>query len=153
MSIEADLKSQQIAAMKAKDSATADVIKMIRTKVTERRTAKGFTGEVDDALYVEVIAAYKKSLEKARVEFEKVGEKGAESVAELDKEIAFCMKFLPSLMSEDEIRAAVKEVLAGMGSVDSKMAGRVVGMVMKQHKGQADAAMVKTVVDQELAGS
>lgn len=153
MSIEAELKSQQIAAMKARDSATADVIKMIRTKVTERRTAKGFTGDVDDALYVEVIAAYKKSLEKARVEFEKVGEKGAQSVAELDTEIAFCMKFLPSLMSEDDIRAAVKDVLAGMGSVDPKMAGRVVGMVMKQHKGQADAGTVKTVVDQELAGS
>ena len=42
MSIEADLKAGQIAAMKAKDSATANVIKMIRTKVTEKRTAKGF---------------------------------------------------------------------------------------------------------------
>lgn len=153
MSIEADLKSQQIAAMKAKDSATADVIKMIRTKVTERRTSKGFTGEVDDALYVEVIAAYKKSLEKARVEFEKVGEKGAQSVAELDGEIAYCMKFLPSLMSDEEIRVVVKEVIAGMGSVDPKMSGRVVGIIMKDHKGRADAATVKSVVEQELAGA
>lgn len=152
MSIEADLKSQQIAAMKAKDSATADVIKMIRTKVSERRTSKGFTGEVDDALYVEVIAAYKKSLEKARVEFEKVGERGAQSVAELDGEIAYCMKFLPSLMSEDEIRSVVKELVAGMSSVNLAMSGRIVGMVMKEHKGRADAATVKTVVEQALAG-
>ena len=92
MSIEADLKAGQIAAMKAKDSATANVIKMIRTKVTEKRTAKGFSGDVDDALYVQVIGAYKKSLEKARVEFVKAGDKGADSVADLDHEIAFCQK-------------------------------------------------------------
>ena len=152
MTIEADLKAQQIAAMKAKDTATANVIKMIKTKVMEKRTSKGFTGEVDDALHVSVIAVYKKTLDKARVEYEKLGDKGAESVAELDHEIAFCQKFLPQPMSEDQVRAAVREAIAGLGEVNAKMAGRIVGAVMKQHKGKAEAAMVKTIVDAELAG-
>ena len=151
MSIEADLKAGQIAAMKAKDSATANVIKMIRTKVTEKRTAKGFTGEVDDALCLQVIGAYKKSLEKARVDFVKAGEKGAESVAALDHEIAFCQTFLPQPMSEDEVRVAAQAVISEMGEVDPKMAGRIVGAVMKQHKGKAEAALVKTVVDSLLS--
>lgn len=150
MSIEADLKAQQIAAMKAKDSATVDVIKMIRTKVTEARTAKGFTGEVDDDLYLKVIGAYKKSLEKACAEFEKAGAAGAESIASLEREIAFCQTFLPQPMSEGEVRAAVKEIIAGMGQVDAKMSGRIVGAVMKAHKGKVDAALVKSVVDSEL---
>mgnify|MGYP000158878125 CR=1 FL=1 len=152
MSIEKDLRSKLTEAMKAKDSATANVIKMINTKVMEKRTAKGFKGEVDDELYKSVIAAYKKSLEKARVEFEKAGEKGAESVAELDHEIQFCQQYLPQPLSEDEVRAAVKEAIATMGEVNPKMAGRVVGMVMKAHKGRAEAGMVKTIVDAELAG-
>jgi uncharacterized protein YqeY len=151
MSIEADLKAGQIAAMKAKDSATANVIKMIRTKVTEKRTAKGFTGEVDDALCLQVIGAYKKSLEKARVDFVKAGEKGAESVTALDHEIAFCQTFLPQPMSEDEVRVAAQAVISEMGEVDPKMAGRIVGAVMKQHKGKAEAALVKTVVDSLLS--
>ncbi len=147
MSIEADLKAKQIAAMKAKDSATANVIKMIRTKVTEKRTAKGFQGDVDDALYVSVIGAYKKSLEKARVEFEKAGEKGVESVAALNHEIAFCQQFLPQPMGEDEVRAAAEEAIAEMGEVSPKMAGRIVGAVMKKHKGKVEAGLVKSVVD------
>lgn len=150
MSIEADLKTQQIAAMKAKDSATANVIKMIRTKVTEKRTSKGFSGEVNDALYKEVIAAYKKSLDKARIEFEKAGEKGAESVIALDLEIAFCATFLPKQMDEDQVRVAVKTVIADMAEVSPKMAGRIVGAVMKQHKGCVDAKLVKSVVDRML---
>lgn len=151
MSIEADLKAKQIAAMKAKDSATANVIKMIRTKVMEKRTAKGFSGEVNDELYLQVIAAYKKSLEKARVEFEKAGEKGAASILELDGEIAFCQQFLPEQMGEDQIRAAVQTVIDGLGDVDAKMSGRIVGAVMKAHKGQVDAGAVKAVVDSMLS--
>ncbi len=151
MSIEADLKAGQIAAMKAKDSATANVIKMIRTKVTEKRTAKGFSGEVNDELYKAVIAAYKKSLEKARVEFVKAGEKGVETVAALDHEIAYCQTFLPQPMGEDEVRAAAQAVIAAMGEVSPKKAGRIVGAVMKEHKGKVEAALVKTVVESLLA--
>ena len=153
MPIEADLKSKLIAAMKAKDAATSNVIKMIRSKVGEKRTAKGFDGEVDDALFVSVIASYKKSLEKARVEFEKVGEKGLEAIAELNHDIEFCAQYLPKQMSEDEVRAAVKDVIKGMGEVTSSMAGRIIGAVMKQHKGVAEAATVKAVVTSELADS
>lgn len=151
MSIEADLKAKQISAMKAKDSATANVIKMIRTKITEKRTAKGFTGEVTDELCLQVIGAYKKSLEKARVDFEKAGDKGVDSVAALDMEIAFCQQFLPQPMGEAEVRTAVEEVIAEMGEVTAKMAGRIVGAVMKKHKGKVEAGMVKTVVDSLLS--
>ena len=66
MSLEQDLRAQLTAAIKAKDLRTANVIRMINTKVMERRTAAGFKGTVDDELVREVIAAYKKSLEKAR---------------------------------------------------------------------------------------
>lgn len=151
MSIEADFKTKQIAAMRAKDTATSNVIKMIKTKVMERRTSKGFTGEVDDALYLSVIAAYKKSLEKARIEFEKAGERGADSIAELDLEIAFCQGYLPQPMSEEEVKAAVTVAIEEMGTVTAKMAGRIVGAVMKAHKGKAEAAMVKAAVDAALA--
>lgn len=153
MPIEADLKSKLIAAMKAKDAATSNVIKMIRSKVGEKRTAKGFSGEVDDALFVGVIAAYKKSLEKARVEFEKVGEKGLEAIAELNHDIEFCKQYLPKQMSEDEVRAAVQGVIKDMGEVTSSMTGRIIGAVMKLHKGVADAATVKSVVASEIGDS
>jgi hypothetical protein len=110
---------------------------------------------VDDEVVRDVIAAYKKSLEKAREEFAAAGQKGVEHIAELDFEIEFCRQFLPEQLGEDEARAAVREALAELGGVpDPKSAGRVVGAVMKKHKGRIDAALVKRLLDEELkAGS
>ncbi|WP_428268571.1 GatB/YqeY domain-containing protein [Haliangium sp.] len=151
MSIEQTLRTKLTAAMKAKDSRTANVIRMIDTKVMERRTAKGFKGEVDDALYLDVIGAYQKSMSKALGEYEAMGDKGAEQVEQLRFEVEFCAQFLPQPLGEDEIRAAVQAAIAELGASDPKMAGRVLGAVMKAHKGRVDAAVVKRLVDEALS--
>src|SRR6266511_3083778 len=98
-SLEQDLRASLTAAMKARDLRTANVIRMINTKVMERRTAANFKGTVDEELVRDVIAAYKKSLEKAREEFASAGDKGASHIAELDFEIGYCQKFLPEQLS------------------------------------------------------
>lgn len=151
MPIEQDLRKQLTDAMRAKDQRTMDAIRMINTKVMERRTAKGFTGQVDDALILDVIGAYKKSLQKAREEFLAVGDKGKEQADQLAWEIEFCDRFLPKGLSEDELRTAVRAAIATLGAKDPKMAGRVVGEVMKAHKGRAEAADVKRIAEEELA--
>jgi uncharacterized protein YqeY len=137
--------------MKARDLRTANAVRMINTKVMERRTAKGFSGQVDDALYVDVMSAYRKSLQKAREEFLAVGERGKEQADELEWEIGFIDGFLPKGLGPDEIRAAVRAAIATLGATDPKMAGRVVGEVMKQHKGKVEAGAVKKVAEEELA--
>ena len=142
MSLEEDLRKQLTDAPKARDQRTADTIRMIMTKVMERRTAKGFTGQVDDALYTDVIGAYKKTLQKAREEYVAAGERGAEHAAGLQWEVEFCDRFLPKGLGADEIRAAVRAAIAATGAKDVKMAGRIVGEVMKQHKGMVEAGEV-----------
>jgi hypothetical protein len=137
-------------AIKDKDSRTANVVRMLKTKVTERTTAKSFSGQVDDALLIDVIAAYKKQLQKALAEYEKVGERGAAQAAELRFEIEFCERYLPKGMDEGALRALVAERLKTLGISDAKQAGRVVGDVMKTHKGQVDAADVKRVAEEIL---
>ena len=150
MPIEQDLRKILTDAMKAKDLRTADTVRMINTKIMERRTAKGFSGQVDDALVLDIIGAYRKSLLKARDEFLAVGERGKEPAAELAWEIEFLDRFLPKGLSADELRAAVKSAIATLGATDPKMAGRVVGEVMKAHKGKVDAGDVKKVAEEEL---
>src|SRR6266566_1446229 len=115
MGLEQTLNDTLTKAIKEKDARTADVVRMIKSKIGERRTAKGFSGTVDDPLVLDVIGAYRKQLQKALVEFEKVGERG------------------------DALKIA-----------DAKQVGRLVGDVMKTHKGQVDAADVKRVAEEML---
>lgn len=138
-------------AIKEKDSRTANVVRMLKTRLTERTTAKGFGGQVDDALVVEVIGAYRKQLQKALAEYEKLGDRGAEQAAELKFEIGFCERFLPKGMDEAALRALVAERLKALGITDAKQSGRLVGDVMKTHKGQVEAGDVKRLAEEILS--
>ena len=149
--LEAQLRERLTAAIKAKDLRTANLIRMINTKVMERRTAKGFTGTVDDALILDVISAYKKSMEKARTEYVNAGERGKEQLPDIDFEIEWCSKLLPEGMSEAELRAAVAKAVAELPQKDPKMAGRVIGAIKKQFGDRADAQLTKKLAEEELA--
>jgi uncharacterized protein len=149
--VEAELRTQLTAAMKARDSKTANLIRMINTKVMERRTAKDFTGEVDDALILDVISAYKKQMEKAKLEFANAGERGKEQIAELEFEIQWAAKWLPQGLSEAELRAAVAKVVAGLPAKDPKMAGKVIGAIKKEFGDRADAQMTKKIAEELLS--
>src|SRR5678816_1414328 len=98
--LEAQLREQLTSAIKAKDLKTANLIRMINTKVMERRTAKGFSGTVDDALILDVIGAYKKQMEKAKQEFASAGDRAKEQIADIDAEIEWCAKWLPQQLGE-----------------------------------------------------
>jgi uncharacterized protein YqeY len=148
--LEAQLREHLTAALKAKDLKTANLIRMINTKIMERRTAKGFSGTVDDALVLDVISTYKKSMEKARTEYAAAGERGKDQLAELDFEVAWCSKLLPQVLSEAELRDAVSKAVAELPSKDPKMAGRVVGAIKKQYGDRADAQLAKKLIDEEL---
>jgi uncharacterized protein len=138
-------------AIKNKDIATANVVRMIKTKLSERTTAKGFSGAVDDTLLLDVIGAYRKQLQKALGEFERAGERGLEQAAQLRAEIAFCERYLPKSMDVVALRALVQERLRTLGITDTKQVGKVVGDVMKTHKGQVEASDVKRIAEELLA--
>ena len=150
MSVETDIQDRLKEAMRAKDTRTADCIRMIKTKHMERRTAAGFKGPLDDNLWLDVIAAYQKQLRKSREEYVAVGERGAEAVEQIDFEIGFCAQFLPKAASDDETRSIVRETVARLGVSDAKQSGRVVGEIMKANKGKLEPATVKRMVEEEL---
>jgi len=153
VTLEQQLAETLTRAIREKDQRTADVVRMLKTRVTERRTAKGFAGAVDDAVVLDVIGAYRKQLQKAVAEYEKVGgERAAAQIAQLRFEIEFCERYLPRSIDESALRALVKERIGALGISDSKQAGRLVGDVMKTHKGQVDAADVKRVAEELLRG-
>jgi len=150
MGLEQELSDTLTQAIKSKDSRTADTVRMIKTKLMERRTAKGFSGVVDDALVLDVIGAYRRLLQKAITEFEGAGERGADQVTQLRFELAFCERYLPTGLPAEAVRALVSERLAALGITDPKQVGRLVGDVMKTHKGQVEASEVKRIAEELL---
>ena len=151
MSLEQTLNDTLTRAIREKDQRAADIVRMIKSKIGERRTAKGFAGRVDDALIVDVIGAYRKSLQKALPDYEKAGERGQAQLAQLRFEIEYLERWLPKGLDEAALRALVRERMSALGVTDAKQVGRLVGDVMKTHKGQVQAGDVKRIADELLA--
>ncbi len=150
MSLEQTLNDTLTQAIRAKDGRVADVVRMLKSRITERRTAKGFAGQVDDALVLDVIGAYRKSLQKALPDYEKAGERGQAQAAQLRFEIEFCERFLPRGLDDAALRALVRERVSALGITEAKQVGRLVGDVMKTHKGQVEAGDVKRIAEELL---
>src|SRR4051812_27576746 len=122
--VEAQLREQLTAAIKARDLKTANLIRMINTKVMERRTAKDFKGEVDDALILDVIGSYKKQMEKAKGEYASAGDRAKDQLAEIEFEGEWGAKGLPEGLTEAELRDAVAKAGAGPPPKGTKKGGR-----------------------------
>ena len=151
MTIKEELNAELKDAMKARDARRRDVIRMIETEVTLARSAPGFKGEVNDALYRKVIAAYAKKMEKAKSEFEVAGDRGAAMVEKLEWEVEYLGRWLPKKLDEESTAALIAAAIAELGVAgDPKASGRVIGQIMKEHKDEVDGALVNRLVAEAL---
>lgn len=151
--IETQLNDALKEAMRQKNAAVLNVIRQVKTKMTEKKTSAGFSGEINDALWLEIISSYSKSMQKAKEEFLKAGSDttAAERIAELDFEVLYLSRFLPKQKTEDEVRELVKATIASSGITSKQKAGQLVGMIMKNHKGEVDAGLAKRIAEELLA--
>jgi len=139
-------------AMKAKDKTTLGAIRMVRARIGEKRTAKN-AKELDDEAVVAVIRSYVKGLNGAIADFRKGGTADDDpAIADLRAEIAALDPFLPKMLDEAATAAIVEEIIAAQGLSGPKAIGRVMGAVMKAHKGKVEAGLVKRIAAGKLAG-
>ncbi len=149
MSVHDELRAELEEAMRARDKARVNVIRQIESEVSIAKSAPGFGGDVDDALYVETIVSYVKKMDKARREYEAAGERGRERADQLAFEIEYLARWIPQRAGEEETRALVRFAIAELKAEDPRMMGRVIGHVMKTNQG-LDGAVVNRLVREEL---
>ena len=146
-----ELKAEFTDAMKTKDAARRDVIRQVNAEIALRKAEPGFDGDLSDDVYREVIGSYVKKMDKARREYEDLGDRGAEMAAKLAYEVDYLSRWLPSKLGEDETRALVHDTIAALGvEGDPKAAGRVIGTLMKDHKDELDGALANRLVREAL---
>ena len=67
-------------------------------------------------------------------------------------EIAVIEKFLPAMMSADEVKEVLKGIIASMGATQPSVMGKVMGAASKQLAGKADNKMISELVKNLLSG-
>ena len=134
----ADMKS----AMKAKDMMAVNAIRGIIAKAKDLTVNAG--KEMTDDAVLGVIAKGVKQRDESIAQFEAAGRA---ELAEVEKaERAFLQKYLPAQLSEAEVSAIVKAVIAETGATSKKDMGKVMKETMARTKGQADGKLVSRLV-------
>lgn len=144
--IQADLAG----AMKARDADTVSTLRMLKAALLELRTSKAKGAAVSADEEVEVLMRYVKKRREVIEELKRIGR--TETVAREEHEIAITQRYLPAMVSEDELRGIVRAAVAQTGAASPKDMGKVIGAVMAQVKGRAEGAVVSRLVKEVLAG-
>src|SRR6267378_1732203 len=132
-------------ARKQRDQARTLLLSTILSDIKNREIELSKTPTDDETAEV-LRRGIKKRRESVEV-YERVGR--PEAAATETAEIKALEAFLPAAVPPEEIRAAVRETIAG-GASDI---GKVMGAVMPRFKGRADGKLVNQIAREELAGS
>ncbi len=152
MSIKDQIFSDLKEAMKAKDQDRLRVLRSIKAKLMEKEISErqGGEAELSDEQALQVLTKAAKQRKESIAQFE---EGGRNDLADNEKlELGIIEAYLPEMMSEDDVRAVVKEKISVMGASGPQDMGKVMGPVMGQLKGKADGSLVSRIVREELAG-
>ena len=132
-------------ARKQRDQARTLLLSTILSDIKNREIELNHTPTDDET--AEVLRRGVKRRRESVEAFAKAGR--TELAATESAEIKALEEFLPAAVAPEEIRAAVREAIAG-GATDM---GKVMGAVMPRFKGRADGKLVNQIVREELAGS
>jgi uncharacterized protein len=130
-------------AMKARDADRTRALRGIRAAFIEAE--KEGKGAVTDERAVESL----RKMRKQRVESADVYKAAGrpELAVGEEQEIAVIDGYLPRLADEATTKAWVIEAIATTQAKNAKESGKVVGAVMKAHKGEVDAGLAKKIAE------
>ena len=95
----------------------------------------------------EVVEVLRKGIKIRREAIEQYRTGGRTDLADAEQaQIAVLEEFLPPAVDPEEIRAAVREVIAS----GAKELGKVMGQVVPRYKGRADGKLINQIVREEL---
>jgi hypothetical protein len=141
--------AQMKAAMKAKDAPRLGALRNIRAAfLTEMK--KDGAETLDDAVAVAVLRRLAKQRQESIDAFTQA--QRPERVAEERAELAVIEEFLPKLADEATTRAWVEEAIRSSGASSPKELGKVMGALMKAHKGDVDGDLARRLASELLAG-
>ena len=146
-----DIKSAQIAAMKAGDKDTRNAISLIQAAIKNRdiEARTGKAPDDDDALVVEVL---QKMVKQRRESIEMYEKGGRQELAAAEKaEVAVIERFLPAQMSEAETSAAIEAIKAELGASGMKDMGRVMAELKARHAQTLDMSKASGLVKAALS--
>lgn len=143
--ISADIK----AAMLARDKVRLETLRGIKKEFLEAKTAKGGDGTLPDDAAIKILSKMAKQRKETAQIYDEQNRMDLRD-NEL-AEAAVIEEYLPKQLSDEELTAALREIIAQVGATSPKEMGKVMGVASKALAGKADGRAISAKVKELLA--
>ena len=146
MSLKQRIKDDIKEAMRAKETARRDTLRNLsaaikQIEVDERR-------ELSDADVEAILLKYAKQREDAKAQFAEGGRD--DLVAKEEAELAIVRSYLPEPLTDEELEAILKQIIADTGASSMKDMGKVMGAAKAAVGSRADGGRINAIVKKLL---
>ena len=146
MSLKTQLTEDMKTAMRAKDQVSLSTIRLINAAIKQFEVDE--RTEADDAKVISILT----KMVKQRKDSAKIyTEAGRQDLADKENaEIEILNRYLPQMMSAEEIKTVVEAVIAEIGASGMADMGKVMGVLKTRLAGKADMGEVNKVLKTAL---
>ncbi len=143
--ISADIK----AAMLARDKVRLETLRGIKKEFIEAKTAKGGDGSLSDEAAVKILAKMAKQRGETAAIYD---EQNRPELRDNElAEMAVIEEYLPRQLTDEELTAELKRIIAETGATSPREMGKVMGVASKALAGRADGRVISAKVKELLA--
>ncbi|MCH5325993.1 MAG: GatB/YqeY domain-containing protein [Duncaniella sp.] len=143
--ISADIK----AAMLAREKVRLETLRGIKKEFIEAKTAKGADGTLSDDAAIKILAKMAKQRGETAAIYEQQNRMDLRD-NEL-AEMAVIEEYLPKQLTDEELEAELRRIIAETGATSPKEMGKVMGVASKALAGRADGRVISAKVKELLA--
>ena len=142
------LRSDLRDAMRAKDVPRRNTIRMLEAAIKNAEIDKRGA----DLAESDILAILQRQVKQRRESIEQFEKGGREDLANNERvEIGIIEQYLPRQLSRDEVEVRARAVIEQAGASGPGDRGKVMGMLMRELRGEADGSLVNAVVGELLA--
>lgn len=141
-------------AMRAKDAIPLATLRLILAAMKDRDIAARSKGNTVGITDDEILSMMQSMIKQRRDSIEMYEKGGRPELAEREAlEITVIETFLPTQMGEDEVKAAVEEIMTELEATSMKDMGRVMAALKERFAGSMDFGKASGVVKAKICGS
>lgn len=137
-------------AMLARDKVRLEALRGVKKEFLEAKTAKGAGGELTDETATKILVKMAKQRKESAAIY---ADNNRPELAENElAEARVIEEYLPKQLTEEELTAELKKIIAEVGAVGPKDMGKVMGAASKALAGKAEGRAISAKV-KELLGN
>ncbi|MCY3570870.1 MAG: GatB/YqeY domain-containing protein [Chloroflexi bacterium] len=137
------LRSDLRDAMRAKDAPRRNTIRMVEAAIKNAEIEKRGTELAES----DILAILQRQVKQRRESIEQFEKGGREDLADNERvEIAIIEQYLPRQLTRSEVEVRARAVIEQVGASGPGDRGKVMGLLMRELRGEADGSLVNAVV-------